>query len=277
VISMRRISLGSGFRYLMDSVAVGDGAPERPESLAAYYAASGTPPGVFLGSGLPALAGGRGVEKGSVVTEDHLYNMLGLCCDPVTRQPLGRCPNLSSKLAPVAGFDLTFSPSKSISVAWALADKETRQVIYDCHRQAVEYVLFLRGARGVPLPLRHERHRHRRHRRGHCHRLHALRLAGRRPSVARSRDHLEPGPARSPTGAGGRSTAGRSSSPRSALSSMHQGVLSDLLTKRLGVGWEAPRPSSLRACPFRDRRCPRAPHGRVLTARRADRGLQRRP
>jgi hypothetical protein len=109
VISMRRISLGGGFRYLMDSVAVGDGTGERPQSLAAYYAASGTPPGIFLGSGLAALAGGRGVEKGSVVTEEHLYNMLGLCCDPVTREPVGRCPNAGSKLAPVAGFDLTFS------------------------------------------------------------------------------------------------------------------------------------------------------------------------
>jgi len=114
---------------------------ERPETLAAYYAASGTPPGVFLGSGLAGVAGGRGVEKGSAVTEEHLYNMLGLCCDPVTREPVGRCPNLSSKLAPVAGFDLTLSPSKSVSVAWALADAETQQVIYDCHRQAVDYVL----------------------------------------------------------------------------------------------------------------------------------------
>jgi len=117
VISMRRLSLGGGFRYLMDSVAVGDGTAEHPESLAAYYAASGTPPGVFLGSGLAGLAGGSGVEKGSVVTEEHLFNMLGLCCDPVTGEPVGRCPNLSSKLAPVAGFDLTFSPSKSVSVA----------------------------------------------------------------------------------------------------------------------------------------------------------------
>ena len=146
MISMRRISVGVGFRYLMDSVAVGDGAPERPSSLAAYYATSGTPPGVFLGSGLSALAGGRGVEKGSVVTEEHLYNMLSLCCDPVTREPVGRCSNLNSKLAPVAGFDLTFSVSKSVSVAWALADDETRQVIFDCHRRAVDYVVTYRTA-----------------------------------------------------------------------------------------------------------------------------------
>ena len=30
VISLRRMTLGSGYRYLMESVAVGDGAPSHP-------------------------------------------------------------------------------------------------------------------------------------------------------------------------------------------------------------------------------------------------------
>ena len=41
----------------------------------------------------------------------------------------------------MAGFDLTFSPSKSISTAWALADADTKAAIYACHRQAIEVVL----------------------------------------------------------------------------------------------------------------------------------------
>ena len=41
----------------------------------------------------------------------------------------------------MAGFDLTFSPSKSVSVAWALADPETKAVIYGCHRRAIDIVL----------------------------------------------------------------------------------------------------------------------------------------
>ncbi len=41
----------------------------------------------------------------------------------------------------MAGFDLTFSPSKSVSVAWALADPETKALIYDCHRRAIDVVL----------------------------------------------------------------------------------------------------------------------------------------
>ena len=41
----------------------------------------------------------------------------------------------------MAGFDLTCSPAKSVSVAWALADEATKAVIYGCHRRAVEVVL----------------------------------------------------------------------------------------------------------------------------------------
>ena len=238
MISMRRISLGGGFRYLMESVAVGDGAPKRPESLAAYYAASGTPPGVFLGSGLGALAGGRGVEKGSVVTEEHLFNMLGLCCDPVTREPLGRCPNLGSKLAPVAGFDLTFSPSKSVSVAWALADDETRQAIFDCHRQAVDCVLSYTEREVF-------------HSRSGTNGIVTEDIDGVIAAVFTHFDSRAGDPqlhdhiiiwnrARSISDGRWRTLDSRAIfRARSSLSSMHQGVLSDLLTKRLGVGWNA--------------------------------------
>ncbi|MBO0748456.1 MAG: hypothetical protein J2O47_08890, partial [Acidimicrobiaceae bacterium] len=69
MISIRRISLGGGYRYLIESVAAGDGAAERTNGLARYYAESGTPPGVFLGTGLADLDGGRGVEVGTLVTE----------------------------------------------------------------------------------------------------------------------------------------------------------------------------------------------------------------
>jgi hypothetical protein len=136
---------------------------------------------VFLGAGLAALDGGRGVEAGSPVSEENLFNLLGMCADPVTGTPLGRQPNrshlpLSKRIAervdsipatfaasdraaeaarieseeraktstfrtPVAGFDLTFSPGKSVSTAWALADTETKAVIYECHRRAVAVVL----------------------------------------------------------------------------------------------------------------------------------------
>ncbi len=108
MISMRRISLGGGYRYLIESVARGDGAPDPTAGLTAYYAASGTPPGRFLGAGLADLDDGRGIKEGTVVTEEHLRNMLAACCDPITGRPVGRVPNAGVKVAPVAGFDLTF-------------------------------------------------------------------------------------------------------------------------------------------------------------------------
>ncbi len=141
MISIRRISLGGGYRYLMESVAVGDGDAGRSNDLSRYYAASGTPPGVFLGAGLADLDVGRGVETGSEVAEKHLEAMLAGCADPITGEAVGGTPKAPRGGLPVAGFDLTFSPPKSVSVASALADEGTNAVIYECHRRAVSFVI----------------------------------------------------------------------------------------------------------------------------------------
>ncbi|MFC6706862.1 MobF family relaxase [Flexivirga alba] len=151
-MSIRRMTLGAGYRYLMSSVARLDQVgPAR--GLTAYYAAEGTPPGRFLGAGLAGLNNGRGVASGSIVTEEALWRMLGMLQDPVTRDPLGRRPPSSDTVyvdkagqvrkarRPVAGFDLTFSAPKSVSVAWALADDATRDRIYAAHHRALEAVI----------------------------------------------------------------------------------------------------------------------------------------
>jgi conjugative relaxase-like TrwC/TraI family protein len=177
VLTIRRLALGSGYAYLSESIAVGDGAVARGASMSAYYEASGTPPGVWLGCGLAALDEGRGLAVGSAVEEEQLYNLLGLCVDPVSGEPCGRKPNaeppsLAERVTkraaslpvgldeaqriervaeietaeraraarfrpPVAAFDLTFSPQKSVSVAWGLADRETQARMYACHREAI--------------------------------------------------------------------------------------------------------------------------------------------
>jgi hypothetical protein len=92
VLSIRKMTLGSGYQYLMESVAAGDGDRQRPRSLADYYAETGTPAGIFLGAGLAALDDGRGVKVGSEVTEQHLFHLLGMCADPITGESLGRPP-----------------------------------------------------------------------------------------------------------------------------------------------------------------------------------------
>ncbi len=151
-MSIRRMSLGAGYRYLMSSVARSDGGGAAVSALTRYYAESGTPPGRFLGAGLAGLAHERGAAAGSTVTEEHLWRMLGMLQDPVTGEQLGRppiarrewidCYGRTRKPAlPVAGFDLTFSAPKSVSVAWALADPATREAIHTAHLEALEFVI----------------------------------------------------------------------------------------------------------------------------------------
>jgi conjugative relaxase-like TrwC/TraI family protein len=180
-VSIRRMTLGSGYRYLISSVAQSDGASQKASALTRYYAESGTPPGRFLGAGLAGLNNGNGVPAGSHVTEEQLFNMLGMLADPITGQPIGRPPRVQkasyservqgriqtetyglssaeraeriaqirlderaaeSKISrAVAGFDLTFSVTKSVSTAWAVADAGTQAVIYHAHLHALQYVL----------------------------------------------------------------------------------------------------------------------------------------
>ena len=116
--------------------------------------------------------------------------MLQDCADPITGEVLGRVPGAKA----VGGFDLTFSPSKSVSVAWALADKETREVIYRCHQKAIAEVLAY-AEREVF---------HTRSGQQGCveedivgvdsGELHPLRFARRRPPTPRPRGRAQPGP-----------------------------------------------------------------------------------
>jgi conjugative relaxase-like TrwC/TraI family protein len=138
VMTIRRLSIGAGYKYLLKSIAIGDGPEGANKSdLVRYYSETGTPSGVFLGAGLVGLNNGEGVEVGQSVTAENLQRMLQDCADPITGEVLGRVPNTKA----VGGFDLTFSPSKSVSTAWALADRETREVIYRCHQAAIAEVL----------------------------------------------------------------------------------------------------------------------------------------
>lgn len=151
-MSIRRMTLGAGYTYLMSSVARADEA-RGVSGLTAYYATTGTPPGRFLGTGLAGLGEGAGIAPGSPVSEEQLWRMLGMLQDPLTGQPVGRPPqpDRARLIAPtgrvrkaaksVAGFDLTFSAPKSVSVAWALADDATQARIHAAHQGAIEDVV----------------------------------------------------------------------------------------------------------------------------------------
>ncbi len=180
-VSMRVMSAGDGYRYLLQSVAAGDGNRPLTTPLIAYYTEKGTPPGCWLGTGVHALGTiDRRVEPGGAVSEDHLRRLLGQGRDPVTGDPLGlpyfrhktveeriatRVEHLDPELSAderaaaverigveerergsrrtVAGYDYTFSVPKSVSALWAVADPAVQAAIVEAHHRAVADVVAL--------------------------------------------------------------------------------------------------------------------------------------
>ncbi|WP_345188800.1 MobF family relaxase [Microbacterium panaciterrae] len=181
-MTIRVMSSGKGYEYLLKSVVVGDGDREMSSPLTRYYAASGCPPGTWVGTGLMSLDDGRApaLTEGDTVTEEHLARLLGEGIHPVTGEKLGkRFPSLqppreriAARIAQldadlrgegraeavqrireeevakkprtaVAGFDLTFSPPKSVSAIWGVADAGTQALIAQAHHAAMRDTIAL--------------------------------------------------------------------------------------------------------------------------------------
>ncbi|MEV6273349.1 MobF family relaxase [Kribbella sp. NPDC051936] len=179
MLTIHRLTAGDGYKYLLQHIASGDVDRSRATPLTTYYTASGYPPGRWLGGGLSGLGAGQ-LTPGSEVTEEQMGALFGRAHDPLTDRPLGRPfpifkgpserihdqiggldPRLSdyerqveieqirhremrqkSRQA-VAGFDLTFSPVKSVSALWATTDVGTQEQIVAAHREAIRDVLGL--------------------------------------------------------------------------------------------------------------------------------------
>lgn len=174
-VSIRVMTAGHGYRYLLNSVVVGDANTDAASSLTRYYAEAGNPPGIWLGAG---LAGLDNLTQGDEVSREQLRRMMGHGQDPNTGELLGRAyrqyatadqrierrinrlPSGSHEAeraaqvaaitaeevrkptgAPVAGFDLTFSAPKSLSTLWAVSDAGTQAVIAQAHQTAIRDVL----------------------------------------------------------------------------------------------------------------------------------------
>ncbi|WP_051138687.1 MobF family relaxase [Agromyces italicus] len=138
---MRVMSAGDGFRYLLRTVAAGDGERSLATPLTRYYEAKGTPPGRWMGNGVRGLGDGQ-LAPGDEVTEEQLQLLIGLGRDPVTGDPLGRAfPQYEGGRRAVAGFDFTFSVPKAASVLWGVADAATQEIIARAHHDAVDQVV----------------------------------------------------------------------------------------------------------------------------------------
>lgn len=215
MMSLRAVHAGSGYRYLLRSVATNDTEPDREvaDRLSEYYAAKGTPAGRWIGSGLTSLDSEK-ATVGSTISAEQMAALYGEGLHPDADTMMDQGANLKdcklgrafgvytdgddmlkdlaaaekkfrrdhdrrpteeersqlatrvgydhfaaahNGIAPtstrevlawvntkqdnvkqaVAGFDLTFSPVKSVSTLWALSDKQTAGIIAAAHHEAV--------------------------------------------------------------------------------------------------------------------------------------------
>ena len=97
------------------------------QGLEDYFSGRGEAPGRWMGGG----CGGIGVS-GQVDRDGFMRAMHG--CDPRTGEGL-RPPRSRTK---VAGFDLTFSAPKSVSVLFAIANEDVSGALLEAHERAVE-------------------------------------------------------------------------------------------------------------------------------------------
>ncbi|MGH3974186.1 MAG: MobF family relaxase, partial [Pseudonocardiaceae bacterium] len=136
-MTLHKLSAGSGYEYLTRQVAAQDSTELGDMLLADYYAVRGEAPGRWVGTGLDGLRNlnspDHPVVAGDVVTSEQMQHLFGAGEHPVTGQALGRRPRADG----VAGFDLTFSPVKSVSALWALASPEVAKAIERAHASAV--------------------------------------------------------------------------------------------------------------------------------------------
>src|SRR5918994_813104 len=180
VISVKELHGADAWRYLMESVTDGQGDLREPGAVTRYFTEAGTPPGRWVGAGLVGLGGGTGLAAGALVSGEQMDLLFGHGRDPVTGDKLGRGyrqpPSYEQRVArrvgalpdhltagelqaavetireqerlrrmrrPVVGFDYVFSPPKSVSVLWAVADQATRAQVTAAHHVAVCDVLGL--------------------------------------------------------------------------------------------------------------------------------------
>ncbi|MBG0741302.1 relaxase domain-containing protein [Paeniglutamicibacter antarcticus] len=144
-VSIARLTAHSGVKYLLKTT-MHDDVPLTPGDATGYYMKAGTPPGRWLGSGLAGISRSRL----DLVTSDDASAVFTDANHPDTHQPLGRHHGETTlahhngeeiQRVAVAGFDLTFSVPKSVSVLWALAPHDVQQQVLAAHHDAVNQVL----------------------------------------------------------------------------------------------------------------------------------------
>lgn len=85
MLSLHKLTAGTGYDYLTRQVAAMDSTEKGHTSLADYYDQKGESPGRWVGSGLVGI---DGVVAGDVVTADQMLSLFGLGDHPLATERL---------------------------------------------------------------------------------------------------------------------------------------------------------------------------------------------
>jgi hypothetical protein len=88
-VSIRRMTLGSGCKYLMGSVAQSYWVSQYAAVPMRYYGELGTSPGRFHRPRLRRFGERNRCRTGTQVTEERLFRTLRMVRDPLTGEQLG--------------------------------------------------------------------------------------------------------------------------------------------------------------------------------------------
>ncbi|MEI2672324.1 MAG: relaxase domain-containing protein [Marmoricola sp.] len=124
------MSPGHGCDYLLKSVVVGDGNRALRTPMTRYYAEAGTPPGVWLGSGVREFGAGQ-LTAGAEVTPSQLELLLVHGRDPITGEQLGRgyptYPSIQERIDKrIAGLDATLTTEARADAVARITHEEER-------------------------------------------------------------------------------------------------------------------------------------------------------
>jgi len=115
---------------------------------AAYYNAEGNPPGRWIGSASRAAGRGRGGglpggETGRQAGAETVRMLINERRNPETGRSLDQAGIRADNdgQPPIAGYDLTQTVPKSVSILWAFADQDTRRAIDECLHQAADMTI----------------------------------------------------------------------------------------------------------------------------------------
>src|SRR6266498_1023945 len=117
-----------------------------------YYAGKGEAPGVWTGRGVEELDLEGVVEDGQLgrlINGQHPLTSAQLRSHPPKKQTMveridpttGECYLEEQTLKPVAGYDLVFSPPKSVSLLHALGSEDVRHAVNQAHLAAWQAAL----------------------------------------------------------------------------------------------------------------------------------------